>query len=176
MKTIGHLDEKQIIEAVFDERGLERMLRSHLLECQACRGQKEALQGRLTRFGQISRGLAPESFRKPKLSERSAPVSAPVWKNRPALALGLAFTIMVLLLSPLTINRDKLYSQDLVYREMIQDEKFMNEIEKLEENPLPRFYVDMGDPSEDAGDVESPGASLDDGLSLSFEDGGPLDA
>ena len=166
----GHLDEKQIIEAVLDHRGLDRMLRSHLLECSACRAQKEALQGSLIRFGEISRGQTPADFRKPKLSEQRAAVSIPVWKSRPALGLALAFAILVLLLSPRTIKIDKLYSQDLVYREMIQDEKFMNEIEKLEENPLPRFYVDIGDPSDDAGDVESPGASMDDGLTQAPRD------
>ena len=59
MKKISHLDEKQIIEAVTDERGMDGALRSHLLECPDCRAQKEALQGRLARFGHISRGEAP---------------------------------------------------------------------------------------------------------------------
>ena len=68
MKKISHLDEKQIIEAVIDERGLDGALRRHLFECSACRAQKEALQGRLARFGQISRGETPLDFRKPRVS------------------------------------------------------------------------------------------------------------
>lgn len=169
MKKISHLDDKQIIEAVINERGLDGALRRHLFECSVCRAQKEALQAGLARFGQISRAETPENFRKPMLLE-SAGVRRPVWKIRPALGLGLAFaSILVLLLSPLTLQKDKLYTQDMVYREMLQDEKFMTEIEKLEENPLPRFYVDIGDPGDDERDILGPGAMNNDGLN---QDGG----
>ncbi len=166
MKKISHLDEKQIIEAVMDERGLDGALRRHLFECSACRVQKEVLQGRLARFGQISRGEVPLDFRKPRISGKSAGVSGPAWRIRPAFGIGMAFAlILALLLSPLTIKRDKtLYTQDAVYREMLQDEKFMTEIEKLEENPLPGFYVDIGDPGDNERDVLTPGAMNDDSL------------
>jgi hypothetical protein len=171
VKKSSHLDDKQIVEAVIDERGLDGALRRHLFECSVCRAQKEALQAGLSRFGQISRGETPENFRKPTISE-NAGVVGPVWRIRPALGLGMAFaSILVLLLSPLTLNRERPYSQDMVYREMLQDEKFMSEIEKLEENPLPRFYVDIGDP--DDGDVQSPGVMKDDRLD---QDGGPRNA
>ena len=162
MKKISHLDEKQIIAAVIDERGLDGALRSHLLECPDCRAQKEALQGRLARFGDISRGEVPLDFRKPRVPEMSAGVLSPVWRIRPAFGMGVAFAlILALLLSPLTLKRDRLYTQDVVYREMLQDEKFMTEIEKLEENPLPGFYVGIGDPGDDERDIQTPGAVND---------------
>jgi hypothetical protein len=166
VKKISHLDEKQIIAAVIDERGLDGALRRHLFECPACRAQKEALQGGLARFGQISRREAPLDFRKPRISEKSAGVLRPAWRIRPALGMGMAFAlILALLLSPLTIKRDKtLYTQDAVYREMVQDEKFMTEIEKLEENPLPGFYVGIGDPGDDERDMQTPGAMNDDSV------------
>ena len=174
MKKISHLDEKQIIEAVTDERGLDGALRRHLFECPDCRAQKEALQGRLARFGQISRGEAPLDFRKPRISEKSAGVLRPVWRIRPAFGMGMAFAlILALLLSPLTLKRDKLYTQDVVYREMLQDEKFMTEIEKLEENPLPGFYVGIGDPGDDERDIQTPGAMNDDSVA---HDGGSRNA
>ena len=161
MKKISHLDEIQIIEAVADEKGLDGALRRHLFECSSCRAQKEALQGRLARFGQISRGEAPLDFRKPRVSEKSAGVLRPAWGIRPALGLGVALaSVIALLLSPLTLTRDKLYTQDVVYREMLQDEKFMTEIEKLEENPLSGFYV-IGDPGDDERDIQTPGAIND---------------
>ena len=165
VKKISHLDEKQIIEAVTDERGLDGALRRHLFECPACRAKKEALQGRLARFGQISRGEAPLDFRKPRVSEKSAGVLRPVWRIRPAFGMGVAFaSILALLLSPLTLKRDKvLYTQDVLYREMLQDEKFMTEIEKLEENPLSGFYV-IGDPGDDERDIQTPGAVNDDSV------------
>ena len=147
MKKISHLDDKQIIEAVIDERGLDEALRRHLFECSDCRVRKNALQGGLERFGQISRKEARADYRKPRLIEQDARVYRPAWQIRPALGLGVAFaTLLALLLSPMTIKQDKLFTQDVVYREMAQDQKFMSEIEQLEENPLPRIYVDIGDP------------------------------
>ncbi|MGA2936479.1 MAG: hypothetical protein ABSF52_05190 [Syntrophobacteraceae bacterium] len=173
MEKISHLDEIQIIEAVTDERGLDGALRRHLFECPACRAQKEALQGRLARFGQISRGQAPLDFRKPRVSEKSAGVLRPAWRIRPAFGLGVAFaSVIALLLSPLTLTRDRLYTQDAVYREMLQDEKFMTEIEKLEENPLSGFYV-IGDPGDDERDIQTPGAMNDDSVT---HDGGSRNA
>jgi hypothetical protein len=163
VKKISHLNEKQIIEAVTDERGLDEALRRHLLECPECRAQKEALQGRLARFGQISRGETPLDFRKPRVLEKGAGVLRPVWRIRPAFGMGMAFAlILAVLLSPLTLKRDRLYTQEVVYREMLQDEKFMNEIEKLEENPLPGFFVGIGDPGDDERDIQTPGAMNDD--------------
>ncbi len=173
MKKISHLDEKQIIEAVTVERGLDGALRRHLFECPDCRAQKEALQGRLARFGQISRAEAPLDFRKPRISEKSAGVLRPVWRIRPAFSMGVALaSIIVLLLSPLTLTRDKLYTQDVVYREMLQDEKFMSEIEKLEDNPLPGLYV-IEDPGDDERDIQTPGAMNDDSVA---HDGGSRNA
>ena len=174
MKKISHLDEKQIIAAVIDERGLDGALRRHLFECPACRAQKEALQGRLARFGHISRGEAPLDFRKPRVWQKGAAVLRPAWKIRPAFGMGLAFAlILALLLSPLTLKRDRLYTQEVVYREMLQDEKFMTEIEKLEENPLPGFYVGIGDPGDDERDIQTPGAMNDDSVG---HDGGSRNA
>ena len=174
MRRISHLDEKQIIEAVTDERDLDGALRRHLFECPDCRAQKEALQGRLARFEHISRNEVPSNFRKPRVSEKSAGVLRPVWRIRPAFGMGLAFAlILALLLSPLTLKRDRPYTQDVVYREMLQDEKFMTEIEKLEENPLPGFYVDIGDPGDDESDTQTPGAMNDDSVA---HDGGSRNA
>ncbi|MGA2026193.1 MAG: hypothetical protein ABSH17_03870 [Syntrophobacteraceae bacterium] len=174
MKKISHLDKKQIIEAVTDERDLDGALRRHLLECPDCRAQKEALQGRLARFGHISRSEAPLDFRKPRVLEKGAGALRPVWRIRPAFGMGMAFAlILALLLSPMTLKRDRLYTQDVVYREMLQDEKFMTEIEKLVENPLPGFYVGIGDPGDDERDIQTPGAMNDDSAA---HDGGSRNA
>jgi hypothetical protein len=170
VEKVNHLDDKQIVEAVIDENSLAGELRRHLFECSVCSAQRGLLEGRLARFGQISRGVAPSNFRKPKIVEYGAGEFATVWKIRPALGLGMVFaTLFALLLSPLAIKNDKIYTQDVVYREMIQDERFMTEIENLEENPLPRFYVNMGEPSDEEGDAQQPGARMDNGLT---NDGG----
>ncbi len=90
-------------------------------------------------------------------------MSKPVWRIRPALGFGLAFaSILALLLSPLTLKRDRVYTQDVIYREMLQDEKFISEIEKLEENPLPGFFVGIGEPGDDEREIPPPGAANSD--------------
>ncbi len=157
MKEISHLDERQIIEAVIDDRGLDGVLRRHLSECTACRAQKEALQVRLLRFGEISRTDLPLGFRKPKLIEKSGGVRANAWRIRPALEICAALTVLVLFLSPIVINRDKLFTKAVVYREMVQDEKFMAEVRNLEENPLPGFYEDISGTGSHTPDSASPG-------------------
>ncbi len=162
MKKISHLDKGQIIKAVIDERSLDGAIRGHLFDCPACRARKEALQGGLERFGQISRAETRLDFRKPRVYEKSAGESRPVWRIHPAFGMGVAFaSILALLLSPMALKRDKLYMQDAVYREMLQDQKFMTEIERIEENPLPHFYVDIGDPGDEERDIQTPGATDD---------------
>ena len=163
-KKTRHLDEEQIFETLIDPRGLDGALRRHLFECSACRAQKEAMEGRLARFGQISREQAPVEFRKPTISRRGAGVFERLWEIRPALGMGVVFaSLIALLLTPLTLKRDTVYTLDRVYQEMRQDDKFMSEVEKLEDNPLPRIYVEMGEPADDDSDTPSPGALKDDG-------------
>lgn len=158
VKDIGHLDEEQIIEAVMDEKGLEGALRRHLLECPSCRVRKEDLQGRLARFGQMSREEVPVDFRKPRLSRHGAGVSKRSWEIRPALGMSIAFaSLLALLITPLALNRDTTaYSLDRVFQEMRQDDEFLSEIEKLEDNPLPHIYVEISDPGDDEKDTPAP--------------------
>jgi hypothetical protein len=149
----GHLSEKQISEAVMDEAGLDGEVRGHLLDCSACRDKKEVLEGRLTRFGQLSREYTPLPLRRPRLAGDRVPSIKPVWKLRPSLGMGLAAALlMVVFLGPHFSRSSKETNLAQIYKEMAQDDKFMTEIEKLEENPLPRFYVEMSDPSEDEPD------------------------
>ena len=157
VKKISHLDDNQIIEAVIDESGLEGLLRRHLSECNACRAQKEELQARLARFGEISRVTIPVDFRKPRLVEKSAGAMAKAWRSHPALAVCAALTLLVLFLGPMALNRDKLFTKTVVYREMLQDEKFMSEVRSLEENPLPGFYVDISGHGSEKPETASPG-------------------
>jgi hypothetical protein len=161
VKNIRHLDEEQIIEAVVDEKGLDGALRRHLLQCPSCRARKEDLQGRLARFGQISREGIPADFRKPRLSRHRAGVSKWTWELRPALGMSIAFaSLLALLITPLTLNRDTtIYTLDRVFQEMRQDGEFLSEIEKLEDNPLPHIYVEISDPGDDEKDIQSPKSS-----------------
>ena len=153
-KKINHLDEQQIIEAVIDERGLDAVLRRHLFECSACQAEKEALKAGSIGSVKFHAKGRPEHFRKPTISELWAGVFKPVWKIRPSLGVGVAFaSILGPSSEPVDTQTGKgIYTLDAVYQEMLQDDKFMTEIEKLEENPLPRFYVDTDPDDDDKGD------------------------
>jgi hypothetical protein len=149
----GHLSEEQVIEAIMGEAGPDGEIRSHLFECSACRAEKEVLEGRLIRFGQLSREQTPLPLRRPRLSGDAAPSVKPSWRIRPSFGMGFAVAfLLAILLSPHILRNSKGTSLERVYKEMLQDDKFMTEIEKLEDDPLPRFYVDMSDPSDDGSD------------------------
>ncbi|MDR3555876.1 MAG: hypothetical protein P4L55_14055 [Syntrophobacteraceae bacterium] len=157
MKKISHLDDSQIIEALINEEGRDGVLRRHLSECSACRAQKEGLQASLAQFGEISRGRIPLSYRKPKFIDKNAGARVRAWRIHPALAVCAALALLVLFLTPLAIERDKLFTKAVVYREMLQDQKFMAEIRNLEENPLPGFYVDISGRGAEKPDSAAPG-------------------
>jgi hypothetical protein len=158
VKEISHLDDQQIIEAVIDESGLPGMLRSHLSECLACRARKDGLQESLARLGTLSRSDIPPVFRKPKLKEGANPSG---WAVKPAIVLLASLALLFLFLAPMTVNRDRVFSKAVVYREMLQDQKFMAEVQSLEENPLPSFYRDISGPALQKPDAPGPGAELE---------------
>ena len=164
MKKISHLDETQIIEALIDDNGLGGLLRRHLSECPPCRARKEELQGGLARFGEIARSEIPLVYKKPKLTPEKAGGMVSAWRIHPALSIcAAALTVLVLFLTPIVINSDRVFTKTVVYREMLQDEKFMAEVGNLEEDPLPGFYGDISGPGSQKPDRESakPGAKSD---------------
>ncbi len=158
MKETNHLDDKQIIEAVIDENGLPEMLRSHLSECRACRIRKDGLQESLARLGTISRSGIPPVFRKPRLKTGESPKG---WVVKPALVLLASLALLFLFLTPMTVNSDRVFSKAVVFREMLQDQKFMAEVQSLEENPLPSFYRDISGQAPQKPDTPGPGAELE---------------
>ncbi|MFZ2447657.1 MAG: hypothetical protein WAW37_14975 [Syntrophobacteraceae bacterium] len=158
-RTTGHLDEERIMAAIVDAEGLDSAVRRHLLDCSACRAQKKALEAQLGRFGELSRANAPLSLRRPRLPGAESGVFRPTWRIRPTFGMGLALaSLLVVLLNPYHLLRPaRDPGLEKIYLEMLQDERFMAEVENLEENPLPKFYVDISDTS----DSDGPGASHD---------------
>ena len=156
-KATCHLDEERLIEAVLDEAGLEEPARRHLIECDACREQKETLEERLSRFGQLSRRCMPRPLRRPRLSAAEFGIAKPRWKIRPSFGMGLAIaSVLAVLLSTVPFRHKdvQVYNVQLVYAEMAQDEKFMTEVDGLVENPLPRSIVEFADPADNGDDTQ----------------------
>ncbi|MHC1727355.1 MAG: hypothetical protein AB9866_15345 [Syntrophobacteraceae bacterium] len=159
-QVIGHLDEERIAEAIIDRNSLDEDARRHLSECSACRAEIDALADGLAKFGQISRKNAPIPRRRLRVPGGEARVSKPVWKISPAFGAGLVFAvILAVVLNPLYYKKSTKPNLEKVYLEMLQDERFMAEIETLEENSLPRFYVDILGPPDGSDDIDddSPG-------------------
>ncbi len=149
----GHLDEERIIEAIVEERELEFSDRLHLSECPECRAQKEAIERELSIFSKFSSEVAALPFRKPILAAPEPCSFQRIWKIRPSMGMGLVTaSLMALFLIPQFMDLHKSVKSapmEKIYLEMLQDERFMAEIENLEENPLPRFYVDISDFDQD---------------------------
>lgn len=148
-KITGHLDEERIIAAIVDEQGLDFAARRHLVECTDCRTRRQTIEGGLARFGKLSRENAPLSLKRPRLAGAGARLFGPVWRIRPSIGMGLVVaTLLAFLLTPYLhhyLKPGKDAVMEKIYLEMLQDERFMAEIKTLEEDPLPRFYVDISD-------------------------------
>ncbi len=157
MKKTKHLDDNQIIAALIDENGLNGLLRRHLSECPTCRGQKEQLQAGLAQFGKISRDSIPLTYRRPELIDNRARGISRNWKFAPALAFIAAAVLLAFFLTPIAVDKDKIFTRKVVYQEMLRDQKFMAEVKTLEENPLPGFYVDISGPDEAKPNAATPG-------------------
>ncbi len=155
-KMADHLDEERIIAAIVEEREIGFPERRHLAECLECRAQKEAIERELSIFGKFSREVAPASFRKPVLADPEPYSFQWKWKVRPSMGMGLvAASLLAFFLFPQFIDLHKPGKRapmETIYLEMLQDERFMAEIENLEQNPLPRFYVDISDFDQDGPD------------------------
>lgn len=155
-KMAGHLDEERIIAAIVDERELDFSARRHLIECPECGAQKKELERGLSLFGDLSRETTPVSFKRPSIEESRPRPFSWKWKFRPSMGMGLAAASLLafLLISDyLDFHKyGKIATMEKIYLEMLQDERFMAEIKNLEEDPLPRFYVDISDFDQDGPD------------------------
>jgi hypothetical protein len=142
-----HLDRDRIIRAVVDAGSLGSEGRRHLVECPECRAEKSALERNLALFGELSREKAPATELRPGLIFAESRRYRPDRILRPALGMGvLVASLLVLLLNPYFFKPKKDAGLERIYTEMIQDAKFMAEIDKLtSDDPLPRFYSDIAD-------------------------------
>jgi hypothetical protein len=151
--TNPHLTEDQLMFAVIGEAELDETGRAHLHECAVCRAEKELLEARLARLGQLAREFSPVPVRKPLLD--AAPVRKPfrlTWNLRPSLGMGLAAVcLLVLVLAFPRHQVGKSADLDKIYQEMVLDQKLLLEIKNLEENPFPVTLLDIPDSSDEDG-------------------------
>ncbi len=133
-----HLSPEEVSLSVVDEEGLAGRSRDHLKHCPVCRRERQELVRRLDLVGKSARQYAPEPVRKIVLPAEEEQRKGWSLSWGFTLKLAAAAALVVLTVSWLVHFR---YSpgmdQDLIAREMMQDEKLMTEISMLEDNSLP---------------------------------------
>ena len=145
-----HLDEEQLLCAIVEESDLSPQVRGHLSSCLSCREEKERIEESLAQMGRLAERFAPSPGRKV-----AAPLETvrgprpwlswvPEWKwtltagVTAAMAVVIAFGSFVF-----TVRQDRKAAN--LYLEMLDDERLISEVSKLEENALPPFYLDISD-------------------------------
>jgi hypothetical protein len=134
-----HLDERQIVMSVVDEASLTAEAAEHLRSCAHCLAARRALERKLSSFGDLARQMAP-SPRRPVAVELPQKEKHPGWFHggRPlrVAAAGMA-VVAVLILGTLITRHSQEQLMAQLTREILEDERLMSEIARLEEDALP---------------------------------------
>ena len=139
-----HLDEDQLLKALVDEQGLSHAFRMHLDDCQLCKGELGSLQESLETFGRKAEEHVPAATRKVHLEEEGYKTTG-AWNLFSLPSYGAAAVITVALLIFLWPRPDHLseINQFASQGDFVEDEIFMQEINELIENPLPRDFSNI---------------------------------
>ncbi len=139
-----HLSPEELSLSVVDEEGLGGQSRGHLERCPVCRKKRQELVQQLDLVGRSARQYAPDPVRKIILPVEEEERKG--WGLSWGLTLKLATVAALLVLTVSWLVQFR-YSpeidQNLIAREMVQDEKLMIEISMLEEDSLPASYREI---------------------------------
>ncbi len=148
MNMDNHLTDDQIVRYLVDPVDLPSGFIIHMETCLHCQSEKNSLESKLCRLGEIARSSAPEIRKRIILphiqTEKSHSMS---WVRSPA--VGATFAVGVLL--AVWLGFSHMEQQNKVAKlttEMIRDEYLMTEIEKLDRNDLPQTWIDISSDSE----------------------------
>jgi hypothetical protein len=152
-----HLSEADIFRAMVDEGDLPSHAVEHLAVCGICRGEKKRIEEGLARMTRMARQLTPTPLRKPSLDRETRRLANWLpWGWGYALSAGIVATAIVMLAFTTFVSKttrdDAFFLTD---RETIEDEQFMAEIARLEEDGLPPVYTEISGTS-DADSREDP--------------------
>ncbi len=90
-----HLIYDELLKAVVDPHDLAQDRRHHFEQCPQCKHAAQRLEQRYTRLGSMARRMAPEPTSAFRVPQKTRPVSR--WQSRPALAMGLAGAVILLI-------------------------------------------------------------------------------
>lgn len=161
-QKIHHLSDDHLLRSVIAETELTVEMRTHLSSCPRCLQARRRIEQDLGQIGKFAKRYAPKPRRRP-LAQAAINQQPRLFLRRWAFSplIAAAATVMIITGSVVV---DKVRDQRLqttLYEEMLEDEAFMTEISNLEENALPRFYVDISngsvDPDSEEGTEEDAG-------------------
>jgi hypothetical protein len=152
MRNDLHLDEEQLLCAIVEESDLLPWARDHLSSCLSCRAEKERIEGSLARMSRKAERFAPLPTRKVVVPPE--PVGGRPWlwlqdwKWTFTAGVTAAMAVVVTLGSLMfTVKQDRNAAN--LYREMLDDERLITEVGRLEENALPSFYLEISEGAAD---------------------------
>ncbi len=152
IKRTDHLNEDQLIRSLVEEVDLPPNLREHLTVCAVCKATKQKMEARLERLGELARESSPPPRRKVRLSEFDRRHVQPFWWGwnwRSLCAAGFGAALLLLMLTNMLPTKDKPENRTAqLEREMTEDEQLLDSVDRLEENALPTFYVEVSDLSD----------------------------
>jgi len=139
MDNNGHLKDEELVTAVVDEKDLTDQARAHLNACIQCRQRLLHLEEQLGRIGQYAHRHSPV----PSCRSIDYAGTRTVFWGRYSYALGTAVMSAILIIAVswgLSVHQVSEQSVSSLIQEMIEDERFIAEISRLEEDPLLQGY------------------------------------
>jgi hypothetical protein len=136
-----HLGEYDILQAVIDVADLPEQQQQHLVNCSACRSQKERLEHELEHLGQLADRYAPEPQRRVTVSQQK--VRWPIFSRGFAFSAAAVAAVILVVWGTFLIRSQQQGSIGNLAQDMVEAERLMTEINGLVENALPPVYLDI---------------------------------
>lgn len=165
-----HLSDALILQAVVDEGDIPEHMIKHLTVCLKCRRERERIEENLTRLGVMAgRFSPPPSVRAVfRLKAEVSDFRRPSMWRVPMAAMSAAAAVLVFFAGSLLFTGGLDERRANLTTEAVQDEQFISEISRLEENALPQIYLDLSDTEETGEDT-----SHNNGFGQGAENTGP---
>lgn len=155
MRNDLHLNEEEILIAVVEEGDLTAQARDHISRCALCGDRKQRIEQSLARMGRLVDRFAPVPREKVVLAgpEVGSPrrfrwLSGRGWI--PAAGV-MAVSVVLMAFSMLFSTRQ---NEVRLRKEMLEDERLITEVGRLEENVLPAFYYEISEAVDQDSDDE----------------------
>lgn len=140
-----HLDEDLIVRAIVDEESLSPEAREHLAGCGRCAEEKTRTEATLLNLGRTAKRIAPASRLKASDIVEKVTRRRSSWGWLGTHKVGIAAAAMLVVISGFALDALQENRLSAVNREIVEDARFMNEIDRLEDETLPTVFLEITD-------------------------------